>query len=162
MRALTANHLVAVAKAILDSADFCFLITQGEGGGSSARLMQHVKPDADLTLWFGTSISSRKVREIRSTPRATVTCLDPQRPAYAALAGAVTIDEHIERWRRYWRDDWKTFWPEGPSARDYVLLRFTCERVEVLSLAAGIAPPPYGLHAAVALRRDGGWQLEHG
>jgi general stress protein 26 len=162
MRAWTGDDVVAVAKAILDSADFCFLITQGEAGGANARLMQHVKPDADLTLWFGTSIASRKVREIRSTPRATVTCLDPQRRAYTALAGMVTIDEHAEQWRRYWRDDWRTFWPEGASAPDYVLLRFACERVEVLSLAAGIAPPPYGLRAAVVVRRDGGWQLEHG
>jgi general stress protein 26 len=162
MRALTADHVVAVAKAILDAADFCFLITQGEAGGTSARLMQHVKPDADLTLWFGTSITSRKVREVRSILRATVACLDPQRPTYAVLVGAVAIAEYVEQWRRYWRDDWRTFWPEGPSAHDYVLLRFACERVEVLSLAAGIAPPPYGLRAAVVVRRDGGWQLEQG
>jgi general stress protein 26 len=162
MRALTADRVVAVAKSMLDSADYCFLVTQAEAGGASARLMQHVKPDADLALWFGTSITSRKVREIRSTPRATVTCQDPRRPAYAVLMGAVAIDEHLEQWRRYWREDWRTFWPEGPSARDYVLLRFACERVEVVSLAAGIAPPPYGLRAAVVVRHGGGWQLEHG
>jgi general stress protein 26 len=160
MRALTADYVVAIARGILDSADFCFLITQGEGGGVSARLMQHVKADADLTLWFGTSVTSRKIRELRSTPRATVACQDPQGHAYAVLVGAVAIAEHVEQWRRYWRDDWRTFWPEGPSARDYVLLRFACERLEVLSLAAGIAPPPYGLRAAVVVRCDGGWQLE--
>jgi general stress protein 26 len=162
MSALTADHVVAVAKAILDSADFCFFITQGEAGGTSTRLMQHVKPDTDLTLWFGTSITSRKVREIRRTPQATVACLDPQRPAYAALSGTAAVDEHLEQWRRYWRDDWKTFWPEGFSARDYVLLRFACERIEVLSLTAGIAPPPYGLRAAVVVRQSGGWRLEQG
>lgn len=162
MRLLTAEHVVAVAKATLDTADFCFLITQAEAGGTSARLMQHVKPDVDLTLWFGTSIASRKIREVRSDPRATVTCLDPRRPAYAVLVGAVAIVEHVEQWRRYWRDDWQTFWPEGPSACDYVLLRFACERVEVLSLAAGIAPPPYGLRAAVVVRRGDSWQLEDG
>jgi general stress protein 26 len=162
MTTLTADHVVADAKATLDAADFCFLITQGEAGGISARLMQHVKPDADLTLWFGTSITSRKVREVQSIRRATVTCQDPQRPAYAVLVGEVAIAEHVEQWRRYWRDDWRTFWPEGPSARDYVLLRFACERLEVLSLAAGIAPPPYGLRPAVVVRRDGRWQLEHG
>jgi general stress protein 26 len=160
MRALIADHVVAVAKAILDSADFCFLITQREDGGTSARLMQHVKPDADLTLWFGTSVRSRKVREVRSTPRATVSCADPQRRAYAVLVGVVAVDEYLDRWRRFWQEGWKTFWPEGPTARDYVLLRFTCERVEALSLTAEIAPPPYGLRAAVAVRQDGGWRLE--
>ena len=161
MRAVTADYVVTIARAILGSADFCFLVTQGESGDASARLMQHVKPDADLTLWFGTSITSRKVREARSNPRATVTCLDPHRPAYAVLVGALAIAEHMEQWRQYWRDDWKTFWPEGPSARDYALMKFTCERVEVMSLGAGVTPPPHGLCAAVAVRRDGGWLLEH-
>ena len=162
MEPLTAEHVVAVARAILDTAEFCFLTTHGDSEPTSTRLMHHFKPEADLTVWFGTSLTSRKVREIRSNPRVTVACLDPQRPAYAVLVGPVTVEERAEQWRRYWREDWQTFWPEGPSARDYVLLRFACERVEVLSLAAGITPPPYGLRAAVAVRRDGGWQLEHG
>jgi general stress protein 26 len=162
MHALTAEHVVAVARATLDTARYCFLITQAASGTARTRLMQHFKPDADLTLWFGTSLTSRKVRELRRTPRASVACLDPQRPAYAVLVGTVTIEEHAEQWRRYWRDDWKTFWPEGPLGRDYVLLRFMCERVELLSFPAGIAPAAYGLRAAVAVRRGGGWQLEVG
>jgi hypothetical protein len=52
---------------------------------------------------------------------------------------------------------WKTLCTEGPSARDQVLLRFTCERVEVLSLPAGIAPAPYGLRPAIVVRRADGW-----
>jgi hypothetical protein len=67
MDPLTAEHVVAVAKAILDAADYCFLITQGEAGDASARLMQHFKPEGDLTLWFGTSAASRTVREFGST-----------------------------------------------------------------------------------------------
>jgi general stress protein 26 len=91
-----------------------------------------------------------------------VACLDPQRPAYAVLVGSVTIEERAEQWRRYWREDWQTLWPEGPSARDYVLLRFACERVEVLSFPAGIAPAPYGLRPAVAVRHGDGWRLAVG
>jgi general stress protein 26 len=98
MRPLTAEHVVAVAKATLDTADFCFLITQGESGAISARLMQHFKPEADLTLWFGTSEASRKVRELQRTPRATVACLDPKRPAYAVLGGVVTSEERAQQW----------------------------------------------------------------
>jgi general stress protein 26 len=160
MESLTAEHVVAVARATLDTADYCFLITQGAAGTASTRLMQHFKPDADLTLWFGTSLTSRKVRELRRTPRVSVACLDPQRPAYTVLVGVVVVEELAEQWRRYWREDWRTFWPEGPLGHDYVLLRFTCERVELLSFPAGIAPAPYGLRAAVVVRRGGGWQLE--
>jgi general stress protein 26 len=162
MDPLTAEHVVAVAKAVLDAADYCFLITQGEAGEASARLMQHFKPEGDLTLWFGTSAASRKVRELRSTPRATVTCLDPTRPAYAVLGGVVTIEERARQWWRYWREAWQTVWPEGPTGPDYLLLRLACERVEVLSVEAGIPPPPYGWRAAAVVRRGGGWQLERG
>jgi general stress protein 26 len=159
MRPLDAEHVMAVAKATFDAADFCFLTTQGESDPTNTRLMHHFKPDADLTVWFGTSLTSRKVREIRRNPRATVACLDPQRPAYAVLVGKVTVEERAEQWRRYWRDDWQTFWPDGPSARDYVLLRFACERVEVLSFPAGIAPAPYGLRPAVVVHHGDGWRL---
>jgi general stress protein 26 len=158
-RPLQDEHVVAVAKATLDAAEFCFLTTQGESDPISTRLMQHFKPDADLTVWFGTSLTSRKVREIRRNPRVTVACADPQRPAYAVLVGSVTVEERAEQWRRYWRDDWQAFWPEGPTGRDYVPLRFTCEQVEVLSFAAGITPAPYGLRPAVALRHGDGWRL---
>jgi general stress protein 26 len=93
MRALQAEHVVAVARATLDTADFCFLTTQGESEPTSTRLMQHFKPDADLTVWFGTSLTSRKVREIRRNPRVTVACADPTRPAYAVLVGPITVEE---------------------------------------------------------------------
>jgi general stress protein 26 len=162
MRQLQVEHVVAVARATLDSADFCFLTTHGDSDPTNTRLMRHVKPDADLTVWFGTSLTSRKVRELRRNPRGTVACLDPQRPAYAVLVGQVTIEDRAEQWRRYWREDWQTFWPDGPSARDYVLLRFACERVEVLSFPAGIAPAPYGLRPAVAVRHGDGWRLAVG
>ena len=66
------------------------------------------------------------------------------------------VEELTEQWRQYWRDDWQTFWPAGPSGRDYVPLQFTRERVEVLSFAAGIAPAPYGLRAAAAVRQGDG------
>ena len=159
MEPLTAEHVVTVAKATLDTANFCFLTTRGESEPTNTRLMQHFKPDADLTVWFGTSLTSRKVHEIRRNPRVTVACLDPQRPAYAVLVGTVTVEERAEQWRRYWREDWQTFWPDGPSARDYVLLRFACERVEVLSFPSGIAPAPYGLRPAVVVRHGDEWQL---
>ena len=50
MRPLQAEHVVAVAKATLDAAEFCFLTTQGESDPPSTRLMHHFKPDADLTV----------------------------------------------------------------------------------------------------------------
>jgi GNAT superfamily N-acetyltransferase len=43
MRALQAEHVVAVARVTLDAADFCFLTTQGESDPTSTRLMQHFK-----------------------------------------------------------------------------------------------------------------------
>jgi general stress protein 26 len=162
MDPLTAEHVVAVAKAIFETADVCFLITQGEGGGSSARLMQHFTPEADLTLWFGTSAASRKVHELRSSPRASMACQDPRRPAYTVLGGVVTVEEWARQWWRYWRHEWQTLWPDGPMGADYLLLRFACERVEVLSVEAGMPPPPYGWRAAVVVRRGAGWQLERG
>ena len=46
MRLLQAEHVVAVAKATLDAAEFCFLTTQGESEPTSTRLTNMAMTDS--------------------------------------------------------------------------------------------------------------------
>jgi len=160
MTTVAVEHVLQTAAVILRDAEYSFLITLGPTRDIHARLMQHFKPEADLTVWFGASRSSRKVREVQFAPRVVVACHDPRRAGYAVLTGVVEVVEAADLRRRYWRDDWTAFWPAGPLGDDYVLLKFTCERVEVLHLDEGVAPEPRGLRPAVAVRRGETWHLE--
>ncbi|MDQ7842612.1 MAG: pyridoxamine 5'-phosphate oxidase family protein [Armatimonadota bacterium] len=160
MNTLTVEQVLRTAAGILRAAEYAFLVTLGATREIHARLMQHFKPEDDLTLWFGASRGSRKVREVMFAPRVVVACHDPGRSGYAALTGVIEVVEDAELRRRYWRDDWAAFWPAGPLGSDYVLLKFTCERVEVMHLEEGVAPEPRGLRPAVAVRRGEAWHLE--
>lgn len=159
MENLTAAIIVDHARMILDAADFCFLTTLDQYGEPTSRLVQHFKPDADLTLWFGTSIQTRKAIHLQQRPRLLVACLNPTAPAYVVLHGGVLFINEPRLRLHYWRDSWQSYWPEGPLADDYTVIEFHCDRIELMDLDTGIAPEPYGLAPAVVVRNNYGWQM---
>jgi general stress protein 26 len=157
---ITVESVLADAKRLLDAADFSWIVT-ATPTGSSARLVQHFKPDEDLTLYFGTHARSRKADELRANPRALVLVQAPSGPAYATLSGQFTFDARAESRQYYWREFWESFWPQGPLAQDYVVLQFRCDWVELMDFERGLAPDPYGLQPAVVVRSAQGWRLAY-
>lgn len=159
---MTPDHLLEVTKAIIEATEFCFLITVGELDAPDARLMQPFEPEPDLTLWFGTSPKSRKVRDIEQNSRVTVAFQDAAGPAYAALSGTATIETNLALRRQYWREAWTSFFPGGPEGDDYCLVKFVPLRIELMHFGRNVAPEPYGLQPAVLVRTAQGWDVATG
>lgn len=159
MPSTKSEQLLEVTQHILDAAKFCFLITRGKKGELNARLMQPFGPDHNLTIWFGASPQSRKVREIREDNRVTVTFEYAEEGAYATLLGEAAIETDRETRRRYWRDSFSAFWPDGPEGDDYVVISFSPFRIEVMGIDRGVAPEPFGLQPAILERHDSNWQV---
>lgn len=153
-----AEQLLGAARATMEASEYCFLITSGPEG-ADARLMQPFAPDEDLTVRFGTSKGSRKAREILAEGRAMVAYSDPTEVAYVVLKGTATLEGDPEQRRRYWREDWRTFYPGGPEDEDYVLIRFAPDRVELMNFTREVTPPPYGLRPAILAREGEAWRL---
>jgi general stress protein 26 len=153
------DALVALANEIMEEAEFCFLMTSGEAGEINARLMQPYPPEAGLVVHFGASRDSRKARELQHNPRATVAYQLPVAGAYVTLLGRATVETGSALSRQYWRESFDAFWPDGPEANDYAILRFVPERVEIMHIGAGVAPEPFGLRPAVLVRENGAWQI---
>ena len=158
---MTARDWLEVARATMEGVEYCFLITASESGEANARLMQPFRPDEDLTIWFGASPRSRKVREIRANERATVAYEHPEEGAYVTLVGRATLERKEELRRKYWRRRWERYWPAGPEGEDYVLIRFVPERVELMSEAREVAPDPI-LKPAVLVREGKEWVVAGG
>jgi general stress protein 26 len=59
----------------------------------SARVLQPFPPDPDLTVWFGTSTSSRKVAELGTDARAMVVYQDDSTAACVVLVGRMEVVE---------------------------------------------------------------------
>ncbi len=152
------DDIVAGALDILRSAPYVVVCSVGDDGEVHARQVLLLSITDDLGMWFGTSPQSRKVADLERTGRATVIAESFEEHAYTALtASAAIVTDTDERVRR-WVDMLAPYFPDGPTGDDFVLVRLDADRIEVMSLAAGIHPEPFGLVAAVAVRTDEGWK----
>lgn len=159
MTEISIEHALAVTRATIEAAEFCFLVTLSESGPPNARVMQPFGPEENLGIWFGASLGSRKVREIERDPRVTVGYELGEEGAYVTLLGTAQIVTDLETRRRYWRESFEAFWPEGPDSDDYVAIRFVPQRIEIMNIEREVAPEPFGLQPLVVTRSDGGWTL---
>lgn len=157
---MTPENLLAVAVATIKAAEYCFLITLSETGQANARLMQPFEPEPDLTIWFGASLNSRKVQEIRRASQVTLAYHYAQENAYAILSGVAQVVTDPTLKRNYWREGWQAFWPGGPESEEYVLIKFTPAQIELMNFAQKITPQPYGLQPAILIREGNVWVVK--
>ncbi len=150
---MTVENWLEVARATMESVDYCMLITVSESVGANARAMQPFQPEEDLTIWFAASPRSRKVREIGVDDRVTVTYENDAQGAYVTLLGRAQIVNDLALRKRYWRRRFVNFWPDGPEGEDYLLIKFVPHRVELMSTEHEIMPD--ALTQPAVLRREG-------
>jgi general stress protein 26 len=111
---------------IVDGIRFPLFSTTGSDGFPHARPMRLLLREG-RELWFATSRSSGKVKQITANPRVTVMFVDTYRFNYAYLYGSAHVVADVEQKRSLWQDDWSDDWPNGPSDPDYVLLKVVAE-----------------------------------
>jgi general stress protein 26 len=134
------NQLLTTAREIIASARYAALITKGTNGRISARTMDPFTPEADMVIWFGTNPRSRKVREIQRNPQVTIYYVDPVAQAYVSIQGTARLINDPQEKERYWKDEWKTFYPDRDQ--NYLLIAVKPQRLEVISVKAGLTGDP--------------------
>ncbi len=154
MNKMTAEQLLTAARELIKTTEYCFFITETSDGHPHARLMQPYDPDTDLTMYFGASPRSRKVRELSRQSKVSLAFYNQQQTAYVTLLGTATTTDEPALCRKYWRANWNDLFPGGPESGDYMLIRFVPDRVEMMNYAHQAMPQPYSLHPTV-LKRDG-------
>lgn len=157
---MTVERALEVTKHTIEEAEFCFLITLAGDGTANARLMQPFGPEPDLTIWFGVSPESRKIEEIKRDSRVTVGYDYAEEGAYVTLKGQAYLSTDLEERRRFWREDFSDFWPEGPESDNYILIKFVPSRIEVMNMVKEVAPDPFGLEPVALVHEEAGWRLE--
>ncbi|AGW13480.1 putative pyridoxamine 5'-phosphate oxidase-like FMN-binding protein [Megalodesulfovibrio gigas DSM 1382 = ATCC 19364] len=155
----TTASILAAARATMARKKYCLLATYG-AEHIGARVLQPFPPGPDFEVWLGTSPRSRKVAQLRNDSRATLVYQDDSKAACVVLVGQVEVVENVMERRQRFMPKWWAFFPDGPRGDDYVLLRFRPERIEIWDASRGITPEPFGLHAAMLIRRDGAWSKE--
>ena len=150
------GEAAGLAVAMLRANPYGFLVTAASGGPRS-RLVQHLGVDDDATIWVGTSPRSRKVADIAASPRVCYSVEDRAAFAYLTIAADAAVVEDFAQRRAKWDPGLAAFFPGGPEGDDFVLLRLSAVRIELMNFARRVHPDPYGLVPAVIERRGGTW-----
>ena len=153
--------VLAAARATMHRKKYCLLATTAGDGGINARVLQPFPPDAEFTVWLGTSPASRKAGQLAARLPATLVYEDDARSACVVLGGTVTLVDDLAERRRRFSPFWRAFWPDGPEGPDFILLRFAPSRIEVWDARRRITPIPFGLRSARVVRsEDGTWRAD--
>jgi general stress protein 26 len=150
---LNRSELIAAAREIIASQQYCALITQDGRGCSQARTVNPFPPEDDMTVWVATSTLTRKVQQIRRDPRVTLYYADHAKATgYVAISGrAVLVDDRAEMIKRK-RAYWDTAFPEF---KNLVLIKVILEHLDVLNYSRGALNDPVTWHApSVEFKKD--------
>jgi general stress protein 26 len=125
------NHLISIAKEIMESAGICALTSLDTDGLPRVRPMDAFLPENYLTVWFGTNAHSRKVQQIKGDPRVSLYYFDRNSGSYVLIQGMATlVDDPVEKERR-WKKEWEAFYPN--KEEDYLLIKVSPVWMELIS-----------------------------
>jgi len=160
MTKMTTDQLLDAVRRLIKSTEFCFFVTQGESGHPNARLMQPYEPDKDLTMYFGASPRSRKVRDVLQHPNISLAFYNQQETAYLTMLGSATVVDDPQLLSKYWRSNWNDLFPGGPGSGEYVLIKFVPVKIEMMNFSQQAMPQPYSLHPTALVREGLSWKLK--
>jgi general stress protein 26 len=102
------------------------------------------------------------VKELAISNKVSLAFINPQSQGYATLYGTAEVITNIKLKRQYWRAYWSDIFPGGPDNPDYILIKVTPYKIELMDFAQQALPQPYGLKPAVLIRDSEVWKLVPG
>lgn len=133
---------------ILKKLDTVMLVTEGSSGSMHGRPMAIAEVEPNGDLWFVTSRSSEKTRELSANSRALATAQGSS--LYASVSGRVDLVDNRPKVHELWQEMWKVWFPKGKDDPEIVLLHLRPDAGEYWS-NAGTEGIRYLFEAAKAL-----------
>ena len=152
-------NCLATARHTIRTTRYCFLISYGQSGWASTRL---VEPIADLdafAFWVGTSPNLRKVAEVTDNPNVTLAFGNMREQAVIVYGTATLLRDPLLK-QRFWKGSWRLFFPEGPRSDAYVVIHVVAHRIELMSFRRNVVAEPFGLRPVVLVSEGGRWRIE--
>jgi len=134
----TRDSVIAVAREIMHGARYASMVTIGPDGHPQARIVDPFAPASDLTVWIGTNALTRKVSELRRDPRVTLLYFNAVDGEYVTVVGVAALVADSASRAQHWKEEWAAFYAGGPLDTNYLLVRVTPIRLEVVSPRRGI------------------------
>lgn len=149
-------HVLATIRTLLGNAKYGFFISQGADGWCSTRYVQPICEwtGDELCIWVGTSAGSRKIAEVQANNKVTMAFGNDPAGANVMVYGVAEVSRDPALCRKYWKPEWRLFFPDGPESEDMAVVAIKPERIEVMDLKHNIIPEPFGL-VGLELQRVG-------
>ncbi len=157
---LTPEHCLEAARTTAAHTRYCFLVTAVAQKYPSARLVEPILDLDNFTFYIGTHPQSRKVEEIAGCPLVTLAFGNESENANLIIYGKAAVIEESSMKRRYWKNNWRLFFSEGPDSDDYCVIKVVAEKMEVLSFRRNVIPEPFGLCPVVLEKTPQGWAIQ--
>lgn len=134
------DSLLAAAKDIVTQTTYCGLVTVDESGQPQTRTMNPFPVGDDFVVWFATSRSSTKVKELKNNPKVSVYFSDHNTAkGYVNLIGKATIIDDKELLEKMKRE----YWNGIPNWQDiFVLIRIEPKSLQVINYKYSINNDP--------------------
>ena len=139
------SELIAAAREIIASQQYCALVTQDEEGRAQVRTVNPFPPEQDMAVWIATGTQTRKVQQIRHNAQVTLYYADHSKAAgFVSIRGkAQLVDDRAEMVKRK-RGYWDSVFPEF---KNLILIKVIPEHLEVLNYSRGVNGDPATWHA---------------
>jgi general stress protein 26 len=139
------SELIAAAREIIASQQYCALVTQDEEGRAQVRTVNPFPPEEDMAVWIATGTQTRKVQQIRHNAQVTLYYADHSKAAgFVSIRGkALLVDDRAEMIKRK-RGYWDSVFPEF---KNLILIKVIPEHLEVLNYSRGVNGDPATWHA---------------
>jgi general stress protein 26 len=134
--------LINAAREVMLKARYCALITLDQDGSPQSREVDPFPPEEGMVIWIGTNPGTRKVDQIKRDPRVALSCIDAGGSGYVTLLGKAALVDSVAEKDSHWKDEWSPFYKDRNKGDDYLLIRITPTRLEVVSYAHRIYNDP--------------------
>jgi general stress protein 26 len=138
----TRDAILAASRTIITNARYATVVTMAGAAEPDARIIDPFAPEADLTIWFATKASSRKVQQLAQDSRVTLLYFDAATKGYVTLKGRAALVRDPKEKSARWKEDWAGMYTNKNLGDDYRLVRVVPDTLEVVSMALGMINDP--------------------
>ncbi len=119
----------AEIRKLRKSGRFAYVGSVDEKGFPQIKCMFAIKDEDVQVHYFSTNTSSRRVKQFRENPKASVYYCNKMFVKGALFTGTMEIMEDNKTKALFWNKNDKKYYPLGVTDPDYCILKFTAESV---------------------------------
>jgi general stress protein 26 len=134
------DTIILAAHEIINETNYCGLVTIDTLGQPQIRTMNPFPVKDDLVIWFATSRTSRKVREIKNNPKVCVYFANHlSAKGYANINGYASVIDNKELLIQMKREYWNGI--QGWQDK-FVLIKIIPRSIEIINYKHGLNNDP--------------------